>query len=329
MTATSRDNAEATKKPLHHPFLPTQAETIFLAIYPLTLLAGSLFSHLSITTRNVPYNATTQSHPAELAPSYFAQKRNIFNVYFVKIGWFWITLALTLFIFTHPAIGRPLRPFPSRRRLQAAARWVLATLCWSAVTQWFFGPPLIDRGFRFTGGKCRLPGPGGMSTTTRMKGESEMLTAAACKMAGGSWSGGLDISGHCFILILGSGLLWMEVLPNVLKTRGLRGARVVRGSDGTTRRIGVRAEAQPHAVDAAKTEDDEESTEEAVASFGIKVALGVAGLSWWMLLMTAAFFHTWFEKFTGLIVAFSAIWAIYFLPRGIPVLRGIVGMPAI
>jgi hypothetical protein len=64
-----------------------------------------------------------------------------------------------------------------------------------------------------------------------------------------------------------------------------------------------------------------------------------------MLLITAAYFHTWFEKvcqyailvtivanlfkFTGLIVALSGIFVVYFLPRVVPVLRDYIGMPGI
>ena len=50
---------------------------------------------------------------------------------------------------------------------------------------------------------------------------------------------------------------------------------------------------------------------------------------WWMLLMTAAYFHTWFEKFTGLLVALGALWVVYFLPRGLPAMRAAVGMPGV
>lgn len=62
---------------------------------------------------------------------------------------------------------------------------------------------------------------------------------------------------------------------------------------------------------------------------GVKFAIGVVGLMWWMLLMTAAYFHTWFEKFTGLLVAFSGLWIVYFLPRGAPGLRAVLGMPGV
>ena len=74
-------------------------------------------------------------------------------------------------------------------------------------------------------------------------------------------------------------------------------------------------------------EKDAPKGTEAATSFGVKLALGVAGFSWWMLLMTAAYFHTWFEKFTGLLVAFIGIYVVYFLPRGVPAYRAIIGMP--
>ncbi|KAL2050097.1 hypothetical protein ABVK25_009600 [Lepraria finkii] len=60
---------------------------------------------------------------------------------------------------------------------------------------------------------------------------------------------------------------------------------------------------------------------------GLGLPLGVMGLSAWMLLMTAMFFHTWFEKFTGLLVAFMGIGVVHFLPRALPALRDVIGMP--
>ena len=41
-------------------------------------------------------------------------------------------------------------------------------------------------------------------------------------------------------------------------------------------------------------------------NLGVKIVLGVSGLSIWMLLMTAAYFHTWFEKVNS-IYAYLAI----------------------
>ena len=36
----------------------------------------------------------------------------------------------------------------------------------------------------------------------------------------------------------------------------------------------------------------------------------------WMLLMTAIWFHTLFEKVSGLVLSAAVVWGIYFLPRG-------------
>jgi len=159
---------------------------------------------------------------------------------------------------------------------------------------------------------------------SQMSEKQQFFTASACKVAGGTWKGGHDISGHVFLLILGSAILWMEVLPAVLKARGLNEERRVKVGSGKvvkTRSI----------VDGTvKTgEEDLETKEEEYTKLGVKVAVGVVALSWWMLLMTAAFFHTWFEKFTGFLVAFLGIGLVYFVPRGVPELRAVLGMPGL
>jgi len=156
-----------------------------------------------------------------------------------------------------------------------------------------------------------------------MSENREFFTAIACKHAGGMWKGGHDISGHVFLLILGSALLWMEILPAILKSRGLNEERRVRVGSGKI--------VKTRSIVDGTVKDDRDLTEkeEEYTKFGVKFVVGVAALSWWMLLMTAAFFHTWFEKFTGFLVAFIGIFLIYFLPRGIPLVRAVFGMPGL
>ncbi|KAE8852112.1 hypothetical protein PTNB73_01131 [Pyrenophora teres f. teres] len=262
-TSTTSDTMRPpTSSARRSPFLPTRLEAQLIAIYPITLLLGSIFSTLSPSTRSAPYSASLQSHPIEFAPSYFAQKKNVFNVYFVK---------------------------------------------------WFFGPPLIDRGFRFTGGQCELLRK--PDAREDMSNTREYITAATCKAVGGTWKGGHDISGHVFLLILGSSLLWLEFLPALTRVEGLRDGRLITLPDGKVASVAVEKEL---------VKEEGEAT-----ARGVKFALGVAGLMWWMLLMTAAYFHTWFEKFTGLLVAFAGLWTVYFLPRGVPQLRAWLGMPGV
>ncbi|KAI9746975.1 MAG: hypothetical protein M1835_002282 [Candelina submexicana] len=313
---------QAPQRRFGSPYLPTMLELALLGLYPATLLLGSLFSLLNPPARAAPYSASSQSHPSALAPSYFAQKHNIFNLFFVKIGWFWTTFAFFVFVASHPNLGPPGGLVLTPRRLRALVRWAMVTAWWIAVTQWFFGAPLIDKGFRFTGGVCEiLQAEEGRVGSGKVMGSEarEVFTNAACKLAGGKWKGGTDISGHVFLLVLGSAFLWMEVLPVVLKAKGLREERMVSTDVGTR-------SAASEMMDGAVGQEEDEGTVEKV---GVNVPLVVTGLSWWMLLMTAAYFHTWFEKFTGLLVAFIALYSVYFLPRAVPSIRAVVGMPGV
>lgn len=279
--------------PTSSPFLPTRIEAALLALYPVTLVLGSLFSTLHPSTRGAAYSATSQSYDPSQAPSYFAQKGNVFNIYFVKIGWFWVTLSFVLILLSHPALGQPFRPTLTKRRVQAARRWASVTAVWIFVTQWFFGPAIIDRSFRWTGGQCEIFNDPAVKNTLGAEMEKdamsdvrEVFTHAACKAVGGQWAGGHDISGHVFLLILGSATLWLEVLPSLLRKAGLREARRIMTEDGLVRTPGLEA-------------TEHEASSDSGIGIGGKLALVIAALSWWMLLMTAAYFHTWFEKFTG------------------------------
>ena len=146
---------------------------------------------------------------------------------------------------------------------------------------------MIDRGFRLTGGQCELLAD--PEARAGMTDARKLATHAACKAVGGKWFGGHDISGHVFLLVLGSGFLWMEILPVILRHAGLREERLVAGE-----KTGITSAA----VETQSVGDvgDRDAEQEKAGSGGVNAPLVVAGLSWWMLLMTAAYFHTWFEK---------------------------------
>lgn len=330
------------------PFLPTPVEAALLLAYPLLLTFGTLFSLLSPTVRNAPYDYGAQAHSQDPAfsPSYFARKGNIFNVFFVKQGWAWMTLAFVLFLFTHPATTS------APRRARALIRWGLVTGWWVLVTQWCFGPAIIDRSFRFTGGKCEVADARIVEGVASGK---DIFTNAACRAAGGQWRGGHDISGHVFLLVLGSYFLVQEVgwvylhhwRQGSAGSVSIQDERSVVMHDGAVKSAAVEAERFADAVEHRVL-----SAWDALA-LGGKFAGGVVLVSWWMLLMTAIFFHTWVEKvgasiisfwqmlvipwiltvlslqFTGLLVALTGLYAVYFLPRVLPPLRGIIGMPGI
>lgn len=263
------------------PYLPTSLETILLATYPVVLVIGSLFALLDPSARAAPYNASAQSHYAHTAPSYFAKKSNVFNVFFVKQGWAWVTLSYFFFLFTHPANGPQLAL--TTQRIKGTLRWGIVTIWWIFVTQWFFGPAIIDRGFLLTGGQCVLAEQAVKGDTdVHMDDTRALVTHLACKSVGGKWLNGHDISGHVFLLVLGSMFLFEEVLNVVLRSAREDGDRTVVMYDG--------------AIKSAHVERENVGESTAGWTLGSKVVLGVGGLSVYMLLMTAAYFHTWFEK---------------------------------
>jgi hypothetical protein len=290
--STSTTTMQTTRR--NPPYLPTPLEALVLAVYPIILIFGALFSLLSPETRSAPYDPIRQSHVQGTAPSYFARKDNIFNVVFVKQGWFWISVAFGVFLLTNSVVAAgPLR------RVRAATRWLLVTTWWILVTQWCFGPPIIDRGFRYTGGKCGVVQE---KVEEGVADEVEAFTAVACRAAGGRWSGGHDISGHVFLLVLGSFFLIQEVGWVVVRrmSAGKAGSRFreersIVMLDGALKGAGIEAELQTTTTSGGIRADQQEVIRGGMGIDGQVVALTVV-LCWWMLLMTAIYFHTWFEK---------------------------------
>jgi hypothetical protein len=88
-------------------------QLVILAIYPITVLLGVI-----------------SNHPAE---SYFARKDNLINVLFLKLAWAWTSLAFFLHLIRVP------------QKIGPSTRYVIATVWWYLVTQWCFGPPIMDK----------------------------------------------------------------------------------------------------------------------------------------------------------------------------------------
>lgn len=210
----------------------------------------------------------------------------------MKIGWLWTTAAFVSLLLFSPLYS-PSRPPSSsqqetrfRRTLQAVLRYTLVTIAWYLSTQWFFGPAIIDRGFVATGGKCeraleavRKMGPGGNNPTDL----ETLFTATTCKAAGGAWRGGHDISGHVLMLVLATGLLTFEAV----------GA----STPAFLSQFVTDAGRERKASDADKASPPESSETGGLArSWTLRLVWGVIGLGWWMLFMTAIWFHTWLEK---------------------------------
>lgn len=172
----------------------TPEQLIVMAIYPFTLFLGEL---------------VVLGSPEA---SYFSNKKNIFNIIFVKRGWFWTTVVYAFASWTCISTSQGNKATMIR---QSLTRYVSATLWWIIFSQWLFGMPLMDRVFLWTGGSCGITA----NTTIAEPGFHRHLSSALCRTHGGEWIGGYDPSGHIFILTHGSLFLWFEILPLLNRLR--------------------------------------------------------------------------------------------------------------
>ncbi len=318
---TSTLEARRSHSPPNNPPAPW-----LLLVYPVILAMGSLFSTISpiaAMALPVPVDTPEGDHTAEIdvqtlyeATNYFARKHNILNVYFVKFGWFWTTLAFVLLqITTRPASSPSRQP---THYAHAAIRYTFVTISWILTTQWFFGPALIDRSFTFSGGHCEAL-PAKMQDSNNMVDSAVRVTtifsSTACKAAGGRWRGGHDISGHVFMLVLSSAFLLFELY--------------LADAHSSHPSVSPRAAA---AVAHDMTEEEKKSIggweSEEMARVRIYVryfVYVVVVLDFWMLMMTAIWFHTWLEKVSGLVLAAATVWVVYFLGELKPEWSRVVG----
>lgn len=168
-------------------------QLIPLIFYPVTVLTAFLYSEIG--------------NPPE---TYFSNKRNILNVFFVKIGWFWVTVVYFAYLY----LVRSKQLQNTNAFIQGMMRYALVTVYWYAMTQWLFGPSFIDRVYVLSGGKCS-------SLLQDVEASVKLATVfqqQACRRMGGQWTGGHDVSGHCVMLIHASLFFWEELCWIVYST---------------------------------------------------------------------------------------------------------------
>ncbi|KAG5437132.1 hypothetical protein PCANB_001108 [Pneumocystis canis] len=237
---------------IHENHYIKHIEISVLTIYPITIILGSL----STLTKGIH-------------TSYFSRSSNLFNVIFAKQGWFWTSL---VFIYH-------LTRIEYKDILKACFRWLLATLWWFFITQWFFGLSIMDRSSVWTGGKCKFDDA--KLNNTR---EHNIYSSVKCKLAGGKWIEGYDFSGHAFLLTHASLFLWSELLLTL------------------------------------------SSGPKFVKQFQTIAIIALLFLWWFMLLMTACYFHVLMEKVIGLVIGYFTWASIYFFGPKNPIGKKILGL---
>ncbi|KAK4704362.1 hypothetical protein P7C70_g1841, partial [Phenoliferia sp. Uapishka_3] len=267
----------------------TRQTPFLIASLALTSFAGSIVSlfiaHHSVTSFRSRLPASTMN--ASTIPSplpYFSDKRNLLNVYFVKYGWAWTTGVVALYLFS--TLSSPSPTFRQNRAIKIIRRYTIATAYWYILTQgtWFLGygsgPALAHQILMYTGAEC-VPAhieSGqllGTSESGMGKSPGEMLRApGVCNPRNGEyWKGGHDVSGHTFMMVHAILLIVEVVGPSLAASLPtfLRDQRAGENWRETTTPI----------------------------KWATRIAMGLVGLWWWMLLMTSVYFHTPSEKLSG------------------------------
>jgi hypothetical protein len=267
----------------------TKDHLVILGLYPLTAIFGSLVQVIS-----------------QPGPSYFSSKSNLLNLVFVKHGgWVWVTALTLLYLLGSPAVGGILATGATRKRT-VALRFVAVTMWWFFFSQWCFGLPLMDKVFVITGGGC-APVAGTASASAAAVGTlSVAATSAACRSQGGAWVGGIDPSGHMFLLSFASLFIWFDILLPSIMSSSNNGSNNNSGSNTTSSSSIEAIEKRPY-------------------SLVTKLAFFLVAIYWWMVLMTNVYsFHTTFERLAGITWSYLGIALIYFVGPTLPALHGIL-----
>jgi len=282
-------------------------EILILASYPFVLLLGQMIALGS---------------PSEMAQNYFTTKRNLFNVVFVKNGWFWTTLLYLMLIYSafHDSTKKADRQALMKSTVSSLKKYAIVTVCWYFYSQWFFGLPIMDRVFLLTGGSCyNIPqtkakkslsdllspmklakdelsnlqsGSHGDLKTAAIKDEillwSNTISSSQCRSMKGRWLGGHDPSGHVYILTLSSSFL-LSALFSFYSGDELivRFKRMVQ-----------------HVTSKWRQGDYLDIFQHLVMFDGYFFLICLVTLWYWMLLMTSIYFHSMPEKIMGLLFSY-------------------------
>lgn len=218
--------------------------------------------------------------------TYFSKSQNLFNLYFVKIGWLWTLMLTTPFVFLTSftyCCGK------KKLVLMHLSRLIIATVIWFVFTKSF---AFIEENY----GKCSVQGA--LSDAKK-----------ACLMKGHYWFS-LDLSGHAFLLIWSAFVIteeakaiigWNQVGDMIQNEEHVRESKEV-DINSNLRFL------TDHEFLILKTSYKQFS----VYVKGLFLALTLLTLLWdFMLVITILYFHIMVEKLIAGILAISMWYVTY------------------
>lgn len=184
----ARNDAKGTR-PTTNP--TTVKETLLMLI--IHVCKKTLFYDITIKVALYMGSLFIISLIGDFAPfprTYFARSDNVFNVYFVKLGWAWtLAVCVPYLVMTSRVLSAG---DTNRMLIHHVPRIAIATAVWFVYTKSF---NYIENVY----GRCNVRG---------------LDTKPACLKGGHFWNG-FDISGHIFILMYSSLMLIEEARPIV------------------------------------------------------------------------------------------------------------------
>lgn len=246
----NRNRSRSTATAALQSSTPINYQKILMRFYLATFL---LFSLIGIGNQ--------VELPSE---NYFADKGNLFNQYFVKLGWAWTFWPLLVYIpYTSYKV---FRDQSGPVIIDGMIRWAIGSAYWYMMTQWCFGPSVFDRIYHhWPWASCS---------------EESLRNHHLCHSYGHQWDS-FDVSGHCFLLLHSSLVLWEEI----------RASRWSLSAQGLWRRTRCCQRFDPFEM------------------IMILFFSALLFLWYWMLIVTCVYFHTWSEKLVGVGFGF-AYWAL-------------------
>ncbi|XP_066991992.1 acyl-coenzyme A diphosphatase FITM2 [Anabrus simplex] len=303
----SSNNAEAStcegksKKPL--PDQPTIPHVLLMMV--LHVCRKTLFIDTSVKVGIYGASLFIISVIADVAPipkTYFARSDNLFNQYFVKLGWGWTLLVtfpfLVLTSYTY-CCGR------RDRVVQHLMRLGVSTCCW------FFWVRLFQY-IESSYGRCLVSKP-------------LYSTKSACISNGYFWNG-FDISGHAFILIYSS----LVLIEEARAINGWEGIRDLIRDEEHSRSVGDKSAGNKPLRNLSNEEflNLKESYEKFTPYIRcLFIAMTCLVVLWdIMLVSTMLYYHIMIEKFISGAIAIL-MWYVtyrywYTIPKVLPCLPG-------